>query len=250
MISGVLPVKLPRLISGDPIDAQVDQGNGLMPSGNKSLFEPMLWSTIMPYGITVGQVSWHIRAYTKRLAFCRWHSNCIFMKEIKNNAWVTVNNNFWVTSGAICQWFSWVMKSRVKIIGKSHHEWPKIVIHGNECFILFLTRYFRSWTHDSAKNNYRSLISPLWLRTVFSDLVFWHHHSWSVTSRERWVLALWRHIHRLFLHGQIGSKGDLHYWITAVNIDFSPSGIHGLACKKLLLWYLTMSISGINPEAV
>ena len=45
--------------------------------------------------------------------------------DIKNNAWVTVNNDFWVTSEAICQWFSRVSKSRVKIIGKSHHEWPK-----------------------------------------------------------------------------------------------------------------------------
>ena len=27
-------------------------------------------------------------------------------------------------------------------------------------------------------------------------------------------------------------KGDLHQWKTAVNIDFSPPGIHGLACKK------------------
>ena len=44
---------------------------------------------------------------------------------IKNNAWVTVNNDFWVTSEAISQWFSWVMKSRVKILGKSYHEWQK-----------------------------------------------------------------------------------------------------------------------------
>ena len=27
-------------------------------------------------------------------------------------------------------------------------------------------------------------------------------------------------------------KGSLHQWITAVNIDFSPPGIHGLVCKK------------------
>ena len=27
-------------------------------------------------------------------------------------------------------------------------------------------------------------------------------------------------------------KGNLHQWITAVNIVFSPPGIHGLACKK------------------
>ena len=55
-------------------------------------------------------------------------SHCILlrtMKSMKNNAWVTVNNDFWVTSEAICQWFSRVTKSRVKIIGKSHHEWPK-----------------------------------------------------------------------------------------------------------------------------
>ena len=70
--------------------------------------------------------------------------------EIKNNAWVTVNNDFFVTSEAIRQWFSRVTKSRVKIIAESPHEWQKIVIHSNECIILFLTRYFMSWTHKSA----------------------------------------------------------------------------------------------------
>ena len=119
-------------------------------------------------------------------------------QEIKNNAWVTVNNDFLATSGVICQWFSRVTKSRVKIIGKTPHEWPKIVIHGNECIILFLTRYFISWTYRSATNNHRSPISPLSPGTVFSDLTLWRHHSWSVTSREREALALWRNIHRLF----------------------------------------------------
>ena len=47
------------------------------------------------------------------------------MLDIKNNAGVTVNNDLWVTSEAICQWFSLVTKSGVKIIGKSPHEWPK-----------------------------------------------------------------------------------------------------------------------------
>ena len=27
-------------------------------------------------------------------------------------------------------------------------------------------------------------------------------------------------------------KGELHLWITTVNIDFPPPGIHSLACKK------------------
>ena len=34
----------------------------------------------------------------------------------------------------------------------------------------------------------------------------WRHYSSSVTSRERGLLALWRHIRRLFLHAQIGAK--------------------------------------------
>ena len=54
-----------------------------------------------------------------------------------------MSNDFWVTSEAI------------------RHEWkslanritsdPKIIIHGNECIILFLTRYLMSRTLNSAK---------------------------------------------------------------------------------------------------
>ena len=125
---------------------------------------------------------------------------------IKNNAWVTVNNDVWVTSEAICQYFSRVTKSRVKIIGKSHHEWPK---HRYSQYRMY---YFISYTLFDVLNtkfrqhNYRSLISLLSLRRVFSDLVLWRHHSWSVTSRECRTLALWRHIRWLFLHAQIGAK--------------------------------------------
>ena len=43
-------------------------------------------------------------------------------------------------------------------------------------------------------------------KDVFSDLTLWRHHSWSVTSSEREVMALWRHIRQLFLHAQIGAK--------------------------------------------
>ena len=63
--------------------------------------------------------------------------------DIKHNAWVTVNN---LTREVICQWVSRVTKSRVKIVGKSYHGWPKkILIHGNECIILFLTCNVMSW---------------------------------------------------------------------------------------------------------
>ena len=60
-------------------------------------------------------------------------------------------------------------------------------------------------------------------------LALWRHHSWF--QREHEVLALWRHVRRLFLRAQIGAKGIF----TTVNIDFSPPGIHGLACKKSFL---------------
>ena len=102
--------------------------------------------------------------------------------DINNYAWVTVNNNF----GPLVRRFA-----------NDFHSWR---------IILFLTRYFMSWTHNSAKNIHSSLISQLSPRTAVSDLALWCHHSWSVTSREREILALWRHICRLFLHAQIGAK--------------------------------------------
>ena len=115
-----------------------------------------------------------------------------------------------------------IFGSRVRRFANDFHEWrsqewkslanritrdPKIVIHGNECIILFLTRYFMSLEHTILlKTHHRSLISQLSPRTAFSDFPLWRHQRWSVTSREREILALWRHIRRLFLHAQIGAK--------------------------------------------
>ena len=71
---------------------------------------------------------------------------------IKNSAWVTVNNDFF--------------GSRVRRFANNFHEWrshewkplanritsdPKIVSHGNECIILFLTCYLMFWTHNFAE---------------------------------------------------------------------------------------------------
>ena len=86
------------------------------------------------------------------------------------------------------------------------HEWKKILINGNEYSVLFLTSYFMSCAHNSAKNYYALLLLPLSPRMVFSDLAFWRQDSSSVTSRECEVLALWRHIRWLFLHLQIDAK--------------------------------------------
>ena len=113
-------------------------------------------------------------------------------QDIKNNAWVTVNNDFWVTSEN-----DWQIASRVT---------QKLLFMETNVLFCFLHAILDPGTHNSAKSHHRSLISQLSPRTAFSDFALWRHHSWSVTSREREILALWRHICRLFLHMKIGAK--------------------------------------------
>ena len=76
----------------------------------------------------------------------------------------------------------------------------QIVIHGNDCIISFLTRLLCPERTIPPKTSIADFV------IVFSDVALWRHHSWSVTSRERGVLALWRRIRRLFLYAQIGAK--------------------------------------------
>ena len=68
---------------------------------------------------------------------------CVIYRIMHELPWITILRS-WVRrfDNNFHEW-------RMKIIGKSHHERPKIVIHGNECIILFLTRYFVSWTQFS-----------------------------------------------------------------------------------------------------
>ena len=49
-----------------------------------------------------------------------------------------MNNDFWVTRDAICQWFSLITSSLVTLTGKSLARDQKIVIHGNTCVILYI----------------------------------------------------------------------------------------------------------------
>ena len=111
--------------------------------------------------------------------------------------------------------------------GKSYHEWPKIIINGNECIILFLIRYLIYWTQNSAKSNYPSLISPFCAECG----LFWWHNSWSLTSRERRVQALWRHICRLFCTRKLAQRRS----------SLAPAGIQGLECKNISVWWCTLS---------
>ena len=77
---------------------------------------------------------------------------------IENNVWISMNNDFFVTSEAIRQWFSWMTKARVKIIAVAPHKWQKIIIHTNPYIILFPTCYFYVRNTQICSNNHWSLI--------------------------------------------------------------------------------------------
>ena len=97
-----------------------------------------------------------------------------------------------------------IFGSRVRRFANDFHEWqshewkslenrftsdPKIVIHSNECIILFLTRYFTSWTHNSAKT-----IIVRWFAIVAKDGLFWLN---ILTSPQ---LYLWCHTNVRYWH--------------------------------------------------
>ena len=109
----------------------------------------------------------------------------------------------------------------------------------NDCITLF-TSYFIPWIHNFAKNNYPSVISPLsikdghfWLSIVTSlqlicdvtrtsDTGIVTSYSSIVLARANWY------------------RDDFYYWITSVNIDFSPPGNRGLVCKKASLSFVSV----------
>ena len=135
-----------------------------------------------------------------------------FIKDIRDNTWVTMDNDFSVMSEVIWQWFSRVMKSRVKIIAELSENHCRIAsrvtkcYHCNKCIISFPPCYFMSWTHKSVKNDHRVLLLPLLPRVVVSDLALWHHHNWSVMSHECEMLLLWCHFCWFSLHTLIVTK--------------------------------------------
>ena len=115
--------------------------------------------------------------------------------------------------------------SRVRRFGNDFHEWRSHErkslpnrIRRDKKSLFTITNVLLYFLHAILCPEHTFTLKTLidrWfrqmsLKTVFSDLALWRHHSWSVTSRERVVLTLWRHIRRLFLHAQIWCKGDLH----------------------------------------
>ena len=109
---------------------------------------------------------------------------------------------------------------------------PKIVIHGNECIILFLTCYFMSLNTKFCQK--QSAIDDFAI--VPKDGLFWFSIVTSLPLicdiMRTWVTGIVTSFLSIALSRANWCKGDLHWWITTVNIDFSTRCIHGLACKK------------------
>ena len=78
------------------------------------------------------------------------------------------------------------------------HELPWITPLGS-----WMRRFTNNVTHEIIGKSHHELPKKLF------DLASWRYHIWSVTSHEHGLLALWRHIRRLFWHTQIGTKAIL-----------------------------------------
>ena len=137
----------------------------------------------------------------------RWYRNRI----IKDLPWITI------------------LGSRLRLFANNFIEWLASRVTQKSFFMVtnVLFNFSRAILCHEHTIPLKTIIDRWFhqsLKTVFSALALWCHHNWFVASRERGVLVFGRHIRRLSLHE--------HYWITTVNIDFSPPGIHGLACTK------------------
>ena len=129
-----------------------------------------------------------------------------YIQDIKNNASVTVYNDF---------------LSRVRRFGNDFHEWrshewkslPNRLTSDKKLFftvanvLLYLLHAILCHEHT---NPLRTIIERSFRHccqgAAFSDRALWRHHNWSVTSWKREKLVLWRHICRWSSHAQIGAK--------------------------------------------
>ena len=125
---------------------------------------------------------------------------CEKYDDIKNNAWLTVNNDVRVTSEAICQYFSYTL------------------------FYVVSTQF--CWKQSSISD----------FAIVAKDGLFWL----CIVTSPQLICVVTRTLGigivtsyaSIILARPNWCKGDLHKWIATVDIDFSPPGIRGIACKK------------------
>ena len=141
--------------------------------------------------------------WTKSL---NWAVPFITILEIKNNVWVTMNNDFWghewgdlpiiFTSDEVTSENHWQIASRV--------TQKSLLMVTNALFYFLHTIWCSEHTIPLKQLSFADF--AIVAKDSLFWLVLWRHHSWSVTSSECRTLALWCHIRRLFLHLQICAK--------------------------------------------
>ena len=142
--------------------------------------------------------------------------------------WITI---FWSRVGWFAndfhEWRSHEWKSVANNLTSDQKSLFTVTNYHFKCYtqFLILNTLFRDKQSSIAHFAIVAKEGLFWLNIVTSSQlicdVTWTRSTGIVTSYSSIVLARanWR-------------KGDLHRWISTVNIDFSPPGIHGLACKK------------------
>ena len=138
------------------------------------------------------------------------------MWSIWNDAWVTRNNDVWSQVRWFANDFHKWRKSRVKIMANYFTTDQKITV--TNALFHFSHAILCPELTKSIKNSNPLLISPLLPRTAFSHLALWCHNSWSVTSLKCSTGIVTSHPSILLARAN-WCNGDLHWWITTVNID-------------------------------
>ena len=130
--------------------------------------------------------------------------------------WIT---NFGVTRDAICQYFSQVTQKSLFMVKNVSFYFVRAILCPEHTIPLKTT--IDCW--------FRLVVTKdglFWFSTVTSPQLVCHIMrklgTGIVTSYSSIVLA----------HAN-WSKSNLHKWITTININFSPPGIHGLVCKNI-----------------
>ena len=100
------------------------------------------------------------------------------LKDIKNNTWVTVNNDFGVMSEALWQQFSLVTKPQVKIISKRFMSDPKSLFTAMNVLFYFLQAILRP-EHTIPLKTLSiagfAIVAKDGLFDLVSDQLWWRH---------------------------------------------------------------------------
>ena len=154
-----------------------------------------------------------------------------------------MNNDFWVSTAVIANdFYEW--KSLANCITSDR----KISFTVMNVLFYFLNAILCPWTHNHAKN----ILSIADFAIVAKGGLFWLPIVTSLqlicdAMRMRGTGIVMSYLLIALAHAN-WHKGIIHWWITTMNIDFSPLSIHWSVGKKRWSWYCLIYIVGISGQ--